>query len=57
MTNELLTSPAAERNKDPILTVLESVLPASGSVLEIASGTYEIVGVPPIRVEQVGVRQ
>ena len=39
MTNELLTSAAAERNKDPILTVLESVLPASGSVLEIASGT------------------
>lgn len=39
MTNELLTSAAAERNKDPILTVLESVLPTSGSVLEIASGT------------------
>ena len=39
MTNELLTSAAAERNKDPILTVLESVLPASGAVLEIASGT------------------
>lgn len=36
---ELPTSPAAERNKDPILAVLESVLPASGSVLEIASGT------------------
>ena len=30
MTNELLTSPAAERNKDPILTVLESVLPDNG---------------------------
>lgn len=39
MTNELLTSAAAERNKDPILTVLESVLSASGSVLEVASGT------------------
>ena len=39
MTNELLTSPAAERNKEPILTVLESVLPRSGSVLEIAAGT------------------
>jgi hypothetical protein len=39
MANELLTSAAAERNKDPILTVLETVLPASGSVLEIASGT------------------
>ena len=30
VTNELLTSAAAERNKDPILTVLESVLPATG---------------------------
>lgn len=39
MANELLTSAAAERNKDPILTVLEMVLPATGSVLEIASGT------------------
>lgn len=39
MTNELLTSAAAERNKDPILTILESVLPEKGSVLEIASGT------------------
>jgi SAM-dependent methyltransferase len=43
VTNELLTSPAAERNKDPILTVLESVLPATGSVLEIASGTGQHV--------------
>ena len=43
MTNELMTSPAAERNKDPILTALESVLPASGSVLEIASGTGQHV--------------
>jgi len=43
MTNELLTSAAAERNKDPILTVLESVLPDSGSVLEIASGTGQHV--------------
>jgi hypothetical protein len=43
MTNELLTSPAAERNKEPILTVLESVLPAAGTVLEIASGTGQHV--------------
>ena len=43
VTNELLTSPAAERNKDPILTVLETVLPESGSVLEIASGTGQHV--------------
>jgi SAM-dependent methyltransferase len=54
MANELLTSPAAERNKDPILTVLETVLPASGSVLEIASGTgqhvcYFAAGLPGIR--------
>jgi SAM-dependent methyltransferase len=32
-------APAAERNKQPILTVLERILPRSGSVLEIASGT------------------
>ena len=43
MTNELLSSPAADRNKDPILTVLETVLPDSGSVLEIASGTGQHV--------------
>lgn len=43
MANELLTSAAAERNKDPILTVLESVLPDSGAVLEIASGTGQHV--------------
>jgi hypothetical protein len=43
VTNELLTSAAAERNKDPILTVLESVLPATGSVLEIASGSGQHV--------------
>jgi SAM-dependent methyltransferase len=43
VTNELLTSAAAERNKDPILTVLESVIPQNGSVLEIASGTGQHV--------------
>jgi SAM-dependent methyltransferase len=43
VTNELLTSAAAERNKDPILTVLESVMPQTGSVLEIASGTGQHV--------------
>jgi SAM-dependent methyltransferase len=31
--------PAAERNKAPILDVLRRVLPASGKLLEIASGT------------------
>jgi SAM-dependent methyltransferase len=40
--NELLTS-AADRNKDPILAVLRSALPASGRVLEIASGTGQHV--------------
>ena len=43
MANELLSSPAAEHNKEPILTVLESVLPPTGSVLEIASGTGQHV--------------
>lgn len=32
-------SPAADRNKQPILEVLRNVLPARGSALEIASGT------------------
>jgi SAM-dependent methyltransferase len=43
MTRDLLISAAAERNKDPILSVLESTLPAKGSVLEIASGTGQHV--------------
>ena len=38
-----LTAPAAERNKGPILTVLKHVLPESGWVLEIASGTGQHV--------------
>ena len=32
-------APAADRNKGPILEVLQRVLPSSGLVLEIASGT------------------
>jgi SAM-dependent methyltransferase len=43
MTREPPVSAAAERNKDPILSVLESVLPRKGSVLEIASGTGQHV--------------
>ena len=32
-------SPSAERNREPILAVLRDALPATGRVLEIASGT------------------
>jgi SAM-dependent methyltransferase len=39
MSPAALTAPAAERNKDPILEVLRRVLPDTGLVLEIASGT------------------
>jgi hypothetical protein len=35
------TSPAVARNRDPILAILRRVLPAHGTVLEIASGTGE----------------
>jgi SAM-dependent methyltransferase len=34
-------APATERNREPIATVLAEVLPASGTVLEVASGTGE----------------
>ncbi|MDR9405262.1 MAG: DUF938 domain-containing protein [Halothece sp. Uz-M2-17] len=34
-------APATQRNRDPILQVLQQVLPARGTVLEIASGTGE----------------
>ena len=37
--NDLPFSPAAERNKQPILEALQLVLPAQGRLLEIASGT------------------
>ncbi len=42
-TNTLLSSPAAERNKQPILDLLCSLLPARGRALEIASGTGQHV--------------
>lgn len=35
------SSPSAARNRDPILAVLQRVLPADGLVLEIAGGTGE----------------
>lgn len=38
-----LRAPATQRNRDPILDVLRRVLPATGNVLEIASGTGEHV--------------
>ena len=36
-------APAATRNRDPILDVLRSIVPSSGVVLEVASGTGEHV--------------
>jgi hypothetical protein len=36
-----LIAPATARNRDPILAVLREVLPARGTVLEIAGGTGE----------------
>ena len=41
--NELPFSPAADRNKQPILDLLLEVLPRDGSALEIASGTGQHV--------------
>lgn len=37
------SSPAAQRNREPILEVLRSVLPQEGTVLELASGSGEHV--------------
>lgn len=39
MSEARLYSPAAERNRDPILAVLRRVLPATGRVVEVAAGT------------------
>ncbi len=36
-------SPAAERNRQPILQVLQALLPATGHALEVASGTGQHV--------------
>jgi hypothetical protein len=43
MTTPLASSPAAERNKQPILDLLLRTLPARGTALEIASGTGQHV--------------
>jgi SAM-dependent methyltransferase len=39
--SDALTSPSVARNREPILAVLRRVLPRTGIVLEIASGTGE----------------
>lgn len=41
MTDQRRHAPATARNRDPILDVLRAVLPPSGLVLEVASGTGE----------------
>jgi hypothetical protein len=41
MTDHRLYAPATARNRDPILAVLRDTLPATGLVLEIASGSGE----------------
>ena len=41
MTDLRLSSPAAARNRDPILAALRRVLPARGLLLEVASGSGE----------------
>jgi len=41
MTDKRRFAPATERNREPILEVLRDVLPRSGLVLEVASGTGE----------------
>ncbi|HEV7261112.1 MAG TPA: DUF938 domain-containing protein [Bosea sp. (in: a-proteobacteria)] len=41
MEDKRLRAPAAARNRDAILTVLREVLPTTGTVLEIASGSGE----------------
>ena len=43
MTDSRQFAPATQRNRDPILDVLRTALPASGLVLEIASGSGEHV--------------
>ncbi len=39
MIDRRLNAPATERNREPILAVLQRVLPPTGTILEVASGT------------------
>ena len=41
MSDQRRYAPATQRNRDPILEVLRTVLPPTGLVLEVASGTGE----------------
>ena len=41
MTDARLYAPATARNREPITAALRGILPASGVVLEIASGSGE----------------
>ena len=41
MSDNRQYAPATERNRQPILEILQQMLPAQGTVLEIASGTGE----------------
>lgn len=41
MNDDRQYAPATQRNREPILEVLREVLPATGTVLEISSGTGE----------------
>ena len=41
MSDQRRYAPATQRNRDPILDVLRAVLPSTGLVLEVASGTGE----------------
>jgi len=41
MTGQGRHAPATERNREPILAILRNILPADGTVLEVASGTGE----------------
>lgn len=43
MTDPRITAPAVARNREPILEVLRWVLPDSGTILEVASGSGEHV--------------